>query len=75
MTTATTTTTTVPRDRLDALDTAALIEQYRAAIATRHRGPQSGPAGTLRRISYIVDLISKRADRDDPIALAWYEED
>jgi hypothetical protein len=69
------TTTRVPRRSLAKLDTPALIDQYRATIATRHRGVQGGPAGVFRRIDYIVALISGRADDGDAVALAWFEED
>jgi hypothetical protein len=64
------TTKTVRRDRLDNLDTAELIGQYDAAISS-YAGRCTNFSPRQKRIDYIVDLLSERADRDDSIALAW----
>lgn len=63
-------TSTVRKDRLARLGTAALIEQYELATST-YRGRLSNHSPRQVRINYIVDMISKRADGGDPTALAW----
>jgi hypothetical protein len=62
---------TIRRDRLATLDTAALIGQYNLAIS-RPWGRHSNTMPGQKRINYIVDLLSARADAGDPIALRWY---
>lgn len=65
---------TVPRSRLAKLPTADLIAQYQLAISSSV-GRYSNTAPRQRRINYIVDLLSDRADAGDAAALAWYDKD
>lgn len=66
------TTTTIRRDRLHKATTAELIGQYDAAISS-HKGRNTNFSPRQKRINYIVDLISARADDGDAIALAWLD--
>lgn len=64
---------TIPRARLAQATTAELIEQYELAISS-HQGRYTDTAPRQKRINYIVDLISARADNGDATALQWCEE-
>lgn len=63
---------TTPKAQLASLPTADLIAQYDAAVSS-HKGRYTEAAPRQRRINYIVDLLSERADADDATALAWFE--
>jgi hypothetical protein len=65
------TTTTIRRDRLHALATAELIGQYDAAISS-YKGRCTNFSPRQKRIDFIVNLLSARADNDDAAALAWF---
>lgn len=65
--------TTTRRDKLARLGTTELIDQYSAAISS-YAGRYSNCAPRQKRIDYIVDLLSQRADVGDATALTWYEE-
>lgn len=60
----------VPRARLHRLSTPELIAQYNLAIGSS-RGRYSNAAPRQKRINFIVDILSARADADDRDALAW----
>jgi ADP-ribosyltransferase exoenzyme len=66
--------TTTPAARLSKLDTPALIEQYDQAVSS-HKGRYTETAPRQQRINKIVDLLTERADADDPDALRWFEND
>lgn len=63
-------TESVRRDRLHALCTEALIAQYDLAISS-YKGRFTNCSPRQKRIDFIVDLLSERADHDDPMALEW----
>lgn len=65
-------TQTVARRDLAQLSTADLIAQYNQAISS-YAGRCTNASPRQRRIDYIVDLLSQRADDDDQAALAWFE--
>lgn len=65
-------TQTIAKARLAKIDTATLIEQYDLAIGS-YAGRLTEHAPRQKRINYIVDLLSDRADADDATALAWFE--
>lgn len=54
-----------------------LISEYNERIAGRFANCQLGSIRHRSRqakIDAIVDEISRRADDNDPVAIAWYEE-
>lgn len=63
---------TTPKVQLAKLATVDLIAQYDAAVSS-HKGRHTEKAPRQRRINYIVDLLSARADVGDAAALAWFE--
>lgn len=65
--------TTIAKARLPRCDTETLIEQYTLAMSS-YAGRLTNHSPRQQRINYIVDLLSIRADRDDPAALAWFED-
>jgi hypothetical protein len=65
---------TIPRARLAQATTTELIDQYKLGISS-HKGRNTNVAPRQKRINYIVDLLSARADDDDVVALQWLEED
>lgn len=65
-------TTTIAKSKLAGADTATLISQYDWAISS-HAGRITEYAPRQKRIDYIVDLLSDRADAGDTSALAWFE--
>lgn len=64
---------TVPQARLSRIPTTDLIAQYELAIGSS-RGRYSNTAPRQKRINYIVDLLSARADAGDAAALTWLEQ-
>lgn len=68
-----TATATVARRDLVNLPTADLIAQYQLAISS-YAGRNTNHSPRQKRINLIVDMLSERADHDDPAALAWLEE-
>ncbi len=64
--------TTIAKSKLAGLDTADLIGQYDRAISS-HAGRHTNFSPRQERISYIVNLLTDRADHDDPVALAWFD--
>lgn len=68
-----TTTHTIPFRKLAGLDTRTLILQYKLAISS-YKGRNTNTAPRQRRIDYVVDLLSERADAEDAEALAWLDE-
>jgi hypothetical protein len=63
-------TTTTPKSELSKLSTADLIEQYNLAISS-YKGRCTNASPRQRRIDFIVDMLSDRADNNDAAALAW----
>ncbi len=62
---------TIARSRLSTIDTTTLIAQYELAISS-HAGRNTNCSPRQNRISYIVDILTDRADCGDPIALVWF---
>lgn len=67
------TTTTIRKAKLHQLGTPELIEQYDLAISS-YAGRCTNTSPRQKRIDYIVDLLSDRADSTDTVALTWLEE-
>lgn len=65
-------TATIARAKLTGCDTTTLIEQYELAISS-YAGRLTNCSPRQHRINFIVDLLSDRADADDPTALTWFE--
>lgn len=65
-------TTTIAKAKLTGCNTATLIEQYELAISS-YAGRLTNCSPRQRRIDFIVDLLSDRADAGDSAALAWFE--
>jgi hypothetical protein len=65
-------TTTIAKAKLTGCNTATLIEQYELAISS-YAGRLTNCSPRQKRIDFIVDLLSDRADAGDPAALAWFE--
>lgn len=63
---------TVRQDRLRGLDTAELIGQYDLAVSSS-RGRYSNTAPRQKRINFIVDILSARADAGDEVAGEWLD--
>jgi hypothetical protein len=68
----TTNTATAHKRTLPSLSTADLIAQYDLAISS-YAGRNTNCSPRQRRIDYIVDLLSARAEADDVAAVAWFE--
>ena len=67
---------TIPLRDLSKQPTDVLISQYDEASTYHGRNRINGDGGQTplqQRINKIVEMISARADNDDPVALAWYE--
>lgn len=64
----------IAKRHLAVVDTEILIQQYNLAISS-FAGRFSNTAPRQVRINYIVDLLSARADNNDPVALAWLNEE
>lgn len=71
-------TAVVPAARLARLSTDDLIAQYDLAISQRtsvfanEESKHGGRSPKQKRVDRIVEMLSERADRNDPTALAWY---
>ncbi len=63
---------TIAKAKLTGCDTATLIGQYDLAISS-YAGRLTNCSPRQKRIDYIVDLLSDRADAGDPVALKWFE--